>query len=93
MSILSRLFGGGGTPPAPKAVEPETHEGFRIYPEPAEESGRWRINARIEKDIDGTLKTHRLIRADTLESREAATDATLAKARQVIDEQGDRLFD
>ena len=92
MSILSRLFG-GGTAPAPKEVEPVTHEGFRIYPEPAEEGGRWRINARVEKKIDGTLKTHRLIRADTLESREAATDATLAKARQVIDEQGDRLFD
>ena len=92
MSILSRLFG-GGTPPAPKEVEPVTHEGFRIYADPAEESGRWRINARVEKEVDGTLKTHQLIRADTLDSREAATDATLAKARQVIDEQGDRLFD
>jgi hypothetical protein len=92
MSILSRLFG-GGTRAAPKAVEPVTHEGFRIYAEPAEESGRWRINARIEKEVGGELRTHRLIRADTLESREAATDATLAKARQVIDEQGDRIFD
>ena len=92
MSILSRLFGGGGAKP-PAEVEPVTHEGFRIYPEPAEEGGRWRINARVEKEVDGTLKTHRLIRADTLDSREAATDATLAKARQVIDEQGDRLFD
>ena len=92
MSILSRLFG-GGAPAAPAEVEPVTHEGFRIYAEPAHESGRWRINARVEKEIDGALRTHQLIRADTLDSREAATDATLAKARQVIDEQGDRLFD
>jgi hypothetical protein len=92
MSILSRLFGGGGkTPPA--TVEPETHEGFRIYAEPADEGGRWRINARIEKEVGGELKTHRLIRADTLDSRQAAADATLAKARQIIDEQGERLFD
>ncbi len=93
MSILSRLFGPRGDRSVPEAPEPVTHEGFRVYAEPAEESGRWRISARIEKEIGGALKTHRLIRADTLESRQAAVDATLAKARQVIDEQGDRIFD
>ncbi len=91
MSILSRLFGGGATPD-PKQVEPETYKDFQIYPEPAKESGKWRLSGRIEKEIDGTVKSHLLIRADTFDSEDMATEATLAKARQVIDEQGARIF-
>ncbi|MFP7570001.1 HlyU family transcriptional regulator [Marivita sp. S2033] len=90
MSLLKKLFGGGGgTPPAAAA---ETHNGFTIYPDPINEDGRWRIGARIEKEIDGELKTHRMIRADMLESRAAAADASLAKARNLIDQQGDGIF-
>ena len=37
----------------------------------------------------GTL----LIRADTAATMEAAVDFTIAKAKQVIDEQGTRIFD
>ena len=88
MSILSRLFGGGGKPAA-KDVPAETYEGFTIRPEPAHEGGRWRVGATIEKDG----RTHRLIRADTLDTREAAETTSLRKAQQVIDEQGDALFD
>ena len=44
------------------------------------------------EEIDGTLKTHHMVRADTLESAEAATEAALAKARMLIDQQGDTIF-
>jgi len=91
MSLLSRLLGKGTTPaPAPEA---EHHEGFAIYPEPIREGGKWRVAARIVKEVDGAERTHRLIRADTLDSEEAAAAASLGKARQVIDEQGERLFE
>ena len=89
MSLWSRLFGGGGgaaTPPS------ETHEGFTIYPAPVNDGGRWRIGARIEKEIDGVVKTHQMIRADTLESAEAAGEASVAKAKMLIDQQGDGIF-
>lgn len=91
MSIFSRLFGKGSAEPS-KAPEPETHEGFDIFPEPINEGGKWRLAGRIVKDVDGTEKTHRLIRADMLDSKETAVSATVAKARQVIDEQGLSLF-
>ena len=91
MSILNRLFGKGGAPAS--ASEPEHHEGFAIYPEPIREGGKWRISARIVKIVGGTEKTHLLIRADTLDSEDAAITASLGKARQMIDEQGERLFD
>ena len=88
MSILKKLFGGGE---APKAAT-ITYEGFAIYPEPIREGTSFRIAARIEKEIDGEVKSHQLIRADTLESQSAASDASVNKAKQIIDEQGDALF-
>ena len=88
MSLLSKLFGGG------KSAEPEaeTHNGFRIFPEPIRDGGQYRIGARIEKDYDGETKTHQLIRADSVSDPEEAKAFSLRKAKQLIDEQGDRLF-
>lgn len=89
MSLFSRLFGGGSAP----EPEPQTHEGFTIYPEPQPDGSRFRLAARIEKAIGGEVRTHQLIRADVFDSREAAEEAAIRKARQVIDEQGDRIFE
>ena len=92
MSLLKKLFGGGsGSDASPKA-ETVTYLGFRITPDPIREGTTYRIAARIEKEVDGQSKTHRLIRADTLEGFDAAVDASVAKAKQMIDEQGERVF-
>jgi hypothetical protein len=91
MSLLSRLFGGGG--PAKPRHASETYKDFTITPDPARDGPRWRISARIEKEVGGATKTQRLIRADTFEDESAAAAASLGKARQLIDEQGERLFD
>lgn len=88
MSILKKLFGGGGAGGAAPEAEAETYQGFTIRPEPIRDGATWRIAARIEKDG----QSHHLIRADTLESFDAAAEASARKARQVIDEQGMRLF-
>lgn len=86
MSILSRLFGGGRAAPARPPVE---HEGFTIHAEPIAEGARHRIAARIEKDG----RSHLMIRADTLETAELAAEASVSKARMLIDEQGEAIFD
>ena len=62
MSIFRKLFGGGGGSSAPEA-EPEEYNGFAITPEPIKEGHTFRIAARIEKEVNGEVKTHRLIRA------------------------------
>ena len=85
MSLFSKLFGGGS---APKQVEPTEHNGFQIYPEPQKEAQGYRIAARIEKDG----QVHQMIRADTYSSQETAVDASVSKAKQVIDQMGDRVF-
>lgn len=90
MSILSKLFGGkGGGAGSTSAAPSEEHDGFTITPEPIREGNLFRVAARIEKDG----KVHHLIRADTLNDRDEAAATSLAKARQMIDEQGDRVFD
>lgn len=88
MSLLSRLFGSGGKSPEP----PVEHNGFNIYVEPERTAGGYRISARIEKEIDGELKSHQMIRADTCESLETAHELTIAKARSLIEQQGDAIF-
>jgi hypothetical protein len=92
MSLLSRLFGGDGGAAKPTPA-PEVYNDFRIYPEPTKAPGGYRVGARIEKDVDGTTRTHHLIRADILDSEDAARDHTLRKAKQLIDQIGERLFD
>lgn len=90
MSWLGRLFGRQDkTGPAPAGEE---YKGFRIIPTPIPEGRVYRLSARIEHDVEGETKHHTLVRADTLESQGAAADAAIAKARQVIDEQGLQLF-
>jgi hypothetical protein len=91
MSLLSRLFGGGSTPQA--GAEPLDHNGYTITPAPIREGNSYRISARIEKEIGGETKTHTLIRADTIDNLDTAVTASTAKAKMLIDEQGDRLFD
>ena len=90
MSILSKLFGGGGG--EAQETKPETYKGFSIIPTPVREGSRYRLSAKISKDIDGETKEHVLIRADVLDDVASANEAGIAKAKQVIDEQGDRLF-
>ncbi len=90
MSLFKRLFGGGKSAPE---VEPEVYKGCSIYPEPVADAGGHRIAARIEKEIGGEVKTHHLIRADVCGNLDEATQLSTAKARQIIDEQGDAIFD
>lgn len=90
MSILSRLLGRSAAP-KPEA-EPATYKDFTIFVEPIREEGRFRVAARIEKEVDGEVRSHSMIRADTAESAEAAEELTMRKARQLIDQLGDTIF-
>jgi hypothetical protein len=85
-ALWSRLTGGGG---AAEAVE---YNGYRIRPAPYPSKGAYQTAGTIEKEIGGELKEHRFIRAETHPSRDQAIEFSIAKAKQIIDEQGDRIF-
>ena len=86
--MFSKLFGGKAKP----EPEPERYEGFAIYPASQKDSGGYRLAARVEKEMGGEMKVHHLIRADTLNTQEVANDAAVAKAKQLIDQMGVRIF-
>ncbi len=94
MSLLSKLFGGrsGADTAAQETAPPLDYKGFLIHPAPIKESGGYRIAARIEKELKGALASHHMIRADTYGDPDTALEATIAKAKQVIDQLGDRMF-
>ncbi len=94
MSILSRLFGRSDAPKAQlaPASEPVSYKDFTIFVEPIKEGARYRVAARIEKEVDGEMRSHQLIRADTCESADAAAELTMSKARQMIDQLGNGIF-
>ncbi len=89
MSLLSKLFGARPNAKAEtETSQPEEYKGFAITPCPIREGSRYRVSARIEKGD----RVHRLIRADMLDDAQTATATSLAKAKRMIDEQGERLF-
>lgn len=92
MSFLKKLFGGGGAAQKDPPAEPVEHKGFTIHPAPFVEDGQYQTCGLISKTVDGETKEHRFVRADRFASRDDAIEVTLRKARQLIDEQGERIF-
>ena len=93
MSFLKKLFGGGKTPDADASSGPsESHAGFTIVATPYETNGRWQLCGIISREKDGVLQEHRFVRADNFGTRAEAEEMTLFKARQIIDQMGDRIF-
>ena len=92
MSFWKKLFGGDAPAKEEPPLDPVEHKGFTIRPAPFIEDGQYLTCGIITKEIDGEVKEHRLIRADRFASKDDAVEVTLRKARQVIDEQGERIF-
>lgn len=94
MSFLSKLFGGGGAPKSggPRVLGTEEHGGFVIRAIEMRAGGEFQLCGEVEKEIGGQVQVHKFIRADRLPSADQAASASLAKGRQIIDEQGERLF-
>lgn len=92
MSFLKRLFGGGDSAP-PKPVQQVEHGGFVIRATPFQENGQWQTCGVIVQDKDGVVREHRFIRADRFPSQDMAADHSVVKGKQIIDQQGERMFD
>ncbi|MGH1578880.1 HlyU family transcriptional regulator [Planktotalea sp.] len=92
MSLFSRLFGSKPSVEAKPTAKVVEYEGFRITPQPMKEAQGFRLCALIEKEVNGERKSHQLIRADTIADFETCADASIAKAKQMIDQQGERLL-
>lgn len=92
MSFLKRLFGSGKPAEQEIVSEPEEHNGFTILPTPFSEEGQFQTCGVISKEIGGEVKEHRFVRADRFPSADLAAEHAIRKGRQIIDEQGEALF-
>jgi hypothetical protein len=91
--LWARLGGAGdsasSSEPKAEAVE---YKGFRIRPAPYSAKGQFQTAGVIEKDFEDGMKEHRFVRAETHPSKDDAATFAIAKGKQIIDEQGDRIF-
>lgn len=91
MSFWKNLFGGGDAKPAAPAPG-ENYKGFVIRPALMQAGSEYQLAGTIEKEVGGELRTYKFVRADRMGSREDAETMALSKGRQIVDEQGDKMF-
>ena len=90
-TLWRRLTGGSGTD-TDTGAEAIDYNGYRIHPAPYPSKGQYQTCGVIEKEVAGETKQHHFVRSDTHPSREGAVAFSISKAKQLIDEQGERLF-
>ncbi len=92
---LRFLFMGAGSKrqAAPAVEEPVDYKGYTIQAAPQKEGGQWLTAGVITKEIDGTIKEHRFIRSDMHAERTSAVEFSISKGQQIIDLDGDRIFE
>jgi hypothetical protein len=93
-ALLGRLFGrGAGEPAMQPSGEAVDYKGYQIRAAPFRAEGQFQTAGSIEKDFADGRKEHRFIRAEKHTSMELAADFSVLKARQIIDERGDGIFE
>jgi hypothetical protein len=92
-SFLRGLVGSGGEEEAGETPEEAVeYNGYLIRPTPRKQGGQWLTAGIIVKQAGETAQEHPFIRAETHASRDQASDFAIVKGKQIIDEQGDRIF-
>lgn len=94
MSFWKKIFGSGGSEAATSAAElaHEDYKGFVIRAVAQRVGSEFQLAGSIEKEVEGEVKRQSFVRADRFSSSDDAASFTLAKGRQIIDEQGEALF-
>jgi len=93
VSLVRNLFGRKESGTESAAAETATeHEGFLIRPAPRRQSSGWLTAGSIAKQFPDGLREYSFVRADVFADRDAAVAFSISKAKQIIAEQGDRMF-
>ena len=93
-NFLRQLFARKGEDATDRESEGAVdYKGYTIRPNPRREGAQWLTSGVITKQFADEVKEHRFIRADAHGSKDAAADFSITKAKQIIDERGDKLFE
>lgn len=90
--IVSALTGQPAVAAAPQRGDPVTYEGLVLYAAPTQEGNQWRLSGVIVKQGDDGDLERTFTRADTFAIREETESFAIRKGKQIIDEQGSKLF-
>jgi hypothetical protein len=96
MSFFSSLFRRGAAADsgaAAKAAAPVEYKGYVICAAPYKNNGQYQTAGSIAREIDGVRQEHSFVRADSYASYDDAVTFTENKARQIVDLQGDKIFE
>jgi hypothetical protein len=91
-TLWQRLASPAGSAAEEPLFEPVEYDGYRIRPAPYPAGAGYQTAGVIEKDFPDGVKAHRFVRAETHPSRDDAVAFSITKAKQIIDQQGDRIF-
>ncbi|MBM3596952.1 MAG: hypothetical protein FJX35_01960 [Alphaproteobacteria bacterium] len=91
--FLRGLFSGGGGGEAAVAADPVEYKGYMIVATPRQQGSTWTTEGTISKQFPEGPRESRFIRADAYAEREAAVATSISKAKRIIDEQGDQMFE
>jgi len=100
MAILSKITAmfSGGKKEAPSA-DPVAYKNYTIVAQPIKEGSQYRTAGYIrsdsgtDADADVEVKQVQFIRADVNGDFDSAVEHSVQKAKQIIDEQGARMFE
>ncbi len=73
-------------------IDSTEYQGYSITPILEDSGGVYYTRGKINKEIDGENKEAIFIRADSHSSPAQAEEYSIIKAKQIIDEQGDSIF-
>lgn len=93
-SFFSKLFGGGtgNKTVSPEKSDPVSYEGLILQAAPQAEGNQWRLAGVIIHESETGPLERQFVRADLFTSRNEAEEFSIRKGKQIIDEQGKRLF-
>ena len=89
-AFLKRLFSTDGD--AGPAADPVTVGDYVVTPTPRREANGWRVAGLIERPGEPP-RQHQFVRADVYNGLDDAVNGSLGKARRIIAEQGERMFE
>lgn len=93
LKFLRTLISGKTVSPGPTTkAEPVHYQGYTIVATPRKVETGWTTEGDITKEMGGVLKSQHFIRIDTHSDRNDAISFSIIKAKKIIDEQGDVLF-
>ena len=94
--FLKGIFGGGDKPGGsgdePQRGEAVAYKDFQIVPAPMRQGGQFLTSGFSAKDVPEGGKEYRFVRADTHGAADDASACGGQKGREIIDEEGDRVF-